>query len=251
MTETKEFSGLRVCYRKGTEDEVVLRETFEENIFYRDLPYLKLEKRPVVVDIGAHIGTFAIQTATKYPKATVYAFEASHETFSLLEGNVCENGLTGRVVVVNKAVSAKDGEVTLYHNLVDGNWGHTISKKVSDSIEIVESTTLSRFMKNSRIEAIDLLKSNCEGAEFEIILNTSLDDLARVKCAIVLYHCDLVGGSQTVEKLVRRLTAAGHHCFLLYQKRDRGWIISISRKYYSSFWFGLLGRIKRFIRSSL
>ena len=251
MIDVKSFPGFKISYRKGTEDEVVLKETFDDNIFYRDLPYVKFNHQPVIVDIGAHIGTFAIQTASKYPNALVYAFEASEETFSLLDRNIRENALAGRVTAINKAVSSKDGQVTLYHNLVEGNWGHTIAKDISNSSETVASTTLSSFMSDTGLESIDLIKFNCEGAEFEIIYHTGPALLARIKCAIVLYHCDLVPENYKVDGLVRLLNTAGHHCFLLHQRQDRGWIISVNKKFYSPTLFGMLGRAKRIIRSRL
>ena len=53
------------------------------------------DESPVVLDVGAHIGTFTRHVLGKKPNATVYAFEPDMESFSILNKNLSyfENGI--------------------------------------------------------------------------------------------------------------------------------------------------------------
>lgn len=75
----------------------------------------------VVVDIGAHIGYYTLMLARIVgPCGKVYAFEPDPENFTLLQRNVKENGYRN-VVLLQKAVSDRNGSATLY--LSDDNSG--------------------------------------------------------------------------------------------------------------------------------
>jgi tRNA G37 N-methylase Trm5 len=59
----------------------------------------------IIIDIGAHIGTFAIPLARRVgDEGKVYAFEADSGNFTLLEKNVELNNLTARIVPVNAII---------------------------------------------------------------------------------------------------------------------------------------------------
>lgn len=249
MIDVKIFKHLKVWFRSQTEDELVLNDSFDNDIFYKELPYLNVDSNPIIIDVGAHIGTFSMFSSIKYPTAKIYAFEASHDTYSLLQKNITENNLLDQIKAFHQALCGTDGSVKLYHNIIDGNWGHTISKDVSSSFEVVDGISMSTFVASNKITDIDLIKFNCEGAEFDIILNCPEAILARIKCAIILYHSDLVSEKYSVNQIEARLINAGHKCFFIHQSENRGWIISINNRHYSPFIFLWISRLKRKFRS--
>lgn len=249
MNKCKDINGLSVWYRSETEDELVLNDSFENDLFYRELPYLRFAKKPIIVDVGAHIGTFAMLSAIKFPDASIFAFEASLDTFSLLKKNVESNSLQTRIKYFHQALCGTDGPVTLFHNEEHGNWGHTISREISSSAETVNGVSLSTFIREYNIAEIDLIKFNCEGAEFDILLSMSSADLRKISCAIILYHLDLTMIDKPLEKLVARLEEASLKFFFLHQTPQRGWLIVFNEQSYSPLWFPLIGKIKRKLRS--
>lgn len=208
-----------------------------------------MASRPIIVDVGAHIGTFSLYSSIKFPTASIYSFEASLETYLLLQRNVSENEFSDRIRIFHQALCGKDGPVKLYHNLIDGNWGHTISKNVSSSYEVVNGVSMSTFALSEKIQHIDLIKFNCEGAEFDIILQCPFEILENIKCAIILYHNDLVSENLSVSQMEERLVRSGHRCFFLHQSANRGWMISVNKRYYSPFLFMWMSRLKRKLRS--
>lgn len=217
------FDGFEVAYRTGSVDLEVIKQSFDADIFLPAIPEYTLPPDAVVLDVGAHIGTFALMAARRAPRGRVFAVEASRETFALLAENVAMNGLDN-VTTSHAALADRVGRATLHHD-PEGNYGHTITKALGSSAESVPATTLERYFDDQRIARVDLAKFNCEGAEFPILLSAPAEVLGRIGRMIVLYHGDLVEGG-TEAALVERLRASGFATRVVNRTADRGWIIA-------------------------
>jgi FkbM family methyltransferase len=219
------FDGFEIAYRKGTADEYQIGQSFSRDAFFARVPAYQPGDDHVIVDIGAHIGTFTVFAASKVGRGHVYAIEASEDSANLLRINValnrCNNASVHRV-----AIAAADGPCTLYH--ARGNWGHSIVTQRSKGSEVVPGVTLTTFFETNRIEHVHFMKFNVEGAEFPILLGTPDHVLQRVDTIFVLYHCDL-NPDYTELDLSRRLEAGGFLCSVHRQREQRGWIIATRR----------------------
>lgn len=118
----------------------------------------------VVVDVGANIGYYTLIFARLVGKeGRVFAFEPDPDNFALLKKNVEVNGYKN-VIIEQKAVSDKSGQIKLYlnpenvgmHRIYRSNYAH-------ESIQ-VESITLDDYFNNFD-RKIDLVKMDIEGAE--------------------------------------------------------------------------------------
>ena len=76
-----------------------------------------LRRDDVVLDVGAHVGCFAIAMATQC--RTVYAFEAQHVLHELLLRNLSGNRVAN-VVAINVAIGDQAGYARLNRDLLDG-----------------------------------------------------------------------------------------------------------------------------------
>lgn len=220
-----QFGDFEIAYREGTADEEVLSHSFEDDIFFSGVPEYHPEPHHVIIDVGAHIGTFSILAASKVPEGKVYAIEASEESFSYLRVNVALNGLDN-VEVSHLALAGRKGRAVLHHDK-EGNWGHSITRRLSDQGEEVKADTLGNYMAAKGIERCDFMKLNCEGAEFPILMTASTEVLRRFERMLVLYHCNLVE-EYTLEDLLDRLQACGFSTQIRNQFQDDqcGWIIA-------------------------
>jgi FkbM family methyltransferase len=219
------FDGFDIAYRKGTADERQIGQSFSRDLFFTRVPEYRPADDHVVIDVGAHIGTFAILVASKVTSGHVYAIEASADSANLLRINVALNRCTN-VSVHRVAIAAQDGPCTLYH--ARGNWGHSIVKQRSNVSEVVPGTTLTAFLETHGLERVHFMKLNCEGAEFPILLGTPGRVLQRFDMIVVLYHCDLYPGA-TPSELLDHLGASGFACVVRHQTERRGWIIATNR----------------------
>jgi len=143
-----------------------------------------------VLDIGAGVGDFSL-LAARSPGTVVYAFEPFPESLALLRENMRLNGITN-VVPYAYAVGAETGTLALdlsggepmqmqSHAAAPGAAGqaHTL---VTPSLSLADALT------QLRVDACDLLKLDCEGAEYGILFQAPAEVLARIARIVMEYH---------------------------------------------------------------
>ena len=163
-----EEMGFTVAYRPGTSDEGVLEHSFARDIFLSGLPEYQPKKDHVVVEIGGHLGDFALLVSRLVGR--VYTVEARQETFGLLSTNLRVNS-ADNVIADRLAISDTNNFVTLYHAPEGESWGDSTTLNFNGTSETVPARTLARYLFERNIAQIDLIKFNCEGAEFAILLS--------------------------------------------------------------------------------
>jgi len=114
-----------------------------------------VNKESIVVDVGAHIGSFAIPMAKVARK--VIAFEPSRETFSLLSRNADENGAS--LQLINKGLGSENGSGTLVVRNTSNAGANTLVSNGDIPI-----TTL-----DSELSNIDFIKMDVEGMELDVL----------------------------------------------------------------------------------
>lgn len=214
-----EFGGFVVAYRAGTADEEVVRR---KDIFFSAVPEYTPEPDHVIMDVGAHIGTFSMLAGSKVPRGRVYALEASKEAFNYLTINIALNQLRN-VQATLVALAGGQGRTVLYYD--EGNWGHSITKRFSSRGEEVQTNTLAGYMAEHGIERCNFIKFNCEGAEFPILLNTSAQVLGRINLMFIHYHCDLAQ-EYYLHSLMTHLRESGFVTRVTNSTEGRGRIIA-------------------------
>src|SRR5262245_3883794 len=70
--------------------------------------YGALKEFRTIVDIGAHLGVFAVYAASSCPDARIYCYEPEERNFDQLKFNVSLNELRPRVSTVRCAVASTD-----------------------------------------------------------------------------------------------------------------------------------------------
>ena len=215
------FGNFNVCYRKGTVDENVIRDTFGMNAFLGHIWDSYIPKTDhVVIDVGAHIGIFTLQLSEMVK--TVYSIEACEETFRFLCTNMFMNGVKN-VSAHCLALSESNGECFLFHD--SGSWGHSTVKSFTGAGEGVKCSTLKDFMYGNSIQKCDFIKFNCEGAEFPVILSSSAETLRKIDNFLVLYHNDL-WTKNSYEDLLTHFKDCGFSTKTLNQTEARGWMFA-------------------------
>jgi FkbM family methyltransferase len=225
----KTFIGLNIFYREGTSDENVLGHSFDNDIFFKGIPEYHIQKDHTIIDVGAHIGTFSVLSATLAPKGHVFGVEPCLDSFKVFEKNVVENNLKN-ISFQNIAISDNNGETKLFYDIEQGNWGHSIVHSFSEQGEIVKTVAFDRFFETNAISKCDLIKFNCEGAEFKILLNASDETLKKIRHYVILFHNDLEK-KYTLEQLKGRFKKLGCYTTIRYPSMEgqRGWLIVVNR----------------------
>lgn len=234
--------GYKVAYRPNTPDEIALLACS----FVKDKsvdPFYKIKNDDIIIMIGSYIGFFSIYAASKVTEGKVYSIEPNSDNYRLLRKNIELNNVKN-IIYDNVAIGKARGKIKLY--LDDNNVGHTITREISDKFEEVNQITLENFFEKHNIANCDLLKINCEGAEFEIIENIDKSIMGKIKNMIISYHIDKA--PQYSEKLIiNKLKKNNYKVFHIPRTKGRGWIVAFQKPYFDRLPRYYYGRIIHFL----
>jgi hypothetical protein len=108
-----------------------------------------------------------------------------------------------------KNIVAEKGNEFLPVSLND-NAGANSMYNVSDNYEVVETMTFSDIM--DRIQGHDiLLKLDCEGGEYDVILNAKPEHLTRINEIMMEIHTDLHPKHKGKDIIMKQLQDSGFH----------------------------------------
>lgn len=138
-----------------------------------------------VVDIGANLGAYSL-FAARCGAPRVLAYEPNSAAFSCLERNIRDNGLADTVSAQRLAVTAQAGLSVRFPTL-PGAYNRVSSLDAADELEDVGTTSLRAILERDAPGGIELLKMDCEGAEYEILPAAS-DVLGQVREIRMEYH---------------------------------------------------------------
>lgn len=177
---------MKFIARSGTEDMAEI--TVVTSGYEYGINSIKLLKNPTIVDLGGHIGTFSILMARKLKdKCRIFTFEPDEDNYSLLEQNINLNKIKS-ITPQKLAISDYVGKGFLKKEKMNTDAYHLdLSKKKSTNCEI---STLPVVLKKQKLNKVDLLKMDIEGAEYNIFQHKqSLDYiLENVHFIFMEYH---------------------------------------------------------------
>ena len=169
-----EWQGMTLWYRPGSSDTWMIydylmrRPAGAEYAPPAELAAAASEVR-MVLDIGANVGATALYFSRVFPNARIHAFEPAPVNFALLAKNAAS---CPRIQAHNFALGAEDATVDLYASDNPVNFGgyslHSTgsdtSKKTSIPVRKVSSV-----LEQLSVDAVDVIKVDTEGAEWDIM----------------------------------------------------------------------------------
>ena len=169
----------------------------EENFIseqYKDLDV----KNKIVVDIGANIGDTAIYFALKGAKH-VYAFEPYPYSYNLALHNIKANKLQNKITILNEGCEGrKNSKIRIKQDYK--NYGGTDLKEFKDG-KTIPITTLGDIVNRFKINNA-ILKVDCEGSEYGIILKSKKETLRKFRSIMIEAHYGYIN-------LEKKLKSAG------------------------------------------
>ncbi|MCL4518278.1 MAG: FkbM family methyltransferase [Thaumarchaeota archaeon] len=150
-----------------------------------------------VVDIGANIGDTAVYFSKIAHARKVIAFEPYPYSYQLAKVNLGINGIEN-VLLHNEGVSSRGGVMSVDPSFENVAGSDLVASKNGKEIRIV---TLREIVDMFDI-AGGILKVDCEGCEYELILSSNSDDLSRFDEIVIECHYGYVN-------IERKLVASG------------------------------------------
>ena len=134
---------------------------------YLDIKRLGKSDLGIIFDVGANIGQTAVVMRTNFSLASIYCFEPFSKSYQLLLENVaCDQ----KTKAYQLALGSKHGfsKISITEDSVANSLLHIIHNACSE-YENVEVETIDRILDKERLSHIDLLKTDAEGYDLEVL----------------------------------------------------------------------------------
>ena len=180
-----------ITLKNGTKIEVQGKRCiqFMNSIFFNQI-YGKPNGQKTLVDIGANKGLFTVffGSQLKGTNFRMFSYEPHPKTFELLNKNIQHNHLGNNIQAFQKCVSGEPVAAQSFF-VARESFDYSMFNEYETDEEItVENITLQEIFEQNKIDVIDLLKMNCEGAEYEILMKTPLSYLYKIREIRMEYH---------------------------------------------------------------
>jgi len=196
-------TGVEVALRPFTADLHILHEIWDFHVY--DPPAIQSIRPRIILDVGAHIGLYSLYAATAFHPERIIAVEPEPGNFQLLVRNLQLNNLRN-VVAIEAALVGHTREVSLFQSMSNSG-GHSIVRESGHSIMVRGLSTHDLF-EAVAVDRVDFMKMDCEGAEFEILLNTPEASIERISQMVFEYNLDAYG-PEGLQRIITRLMGCG------------------------------------------
>lgn len=173
-----------------------------------------------VIDIGAHIGSFTVLAGKRAKNGRVLAYEPDPANYKQLEKNIKANNLSN-VILSSDAVLDRQATIPFHKDTF--NTAESSVFKLGNETISIKSTTLADIFTEQKIERCDLLKIDCEGAEYDILfhaLPTMMDKIDKIvmECHAPGYF-DIINEAYTPKRMAAYLIKSGFETKTVYENK--------------------------------
>ncbi len=153
-------------------------------VFQDEYQIRELRKHNVrtVLDVGAHVGSFTVLCHEWWPEARIVVVEPHPDSFELLKRNTAHIPET-QLLRINAAINAQPGQCLLASAVSHSRVGEYVVELWNDlderygnfgvSVPAITTETLWERLVEFGHTEVDLLKLDCEGAEYTILESLS------------------------------------------------------------------------------
>jgi len=186
--------------------------------------FVPAQARPLILDVGANTGQSVKRFRKAFPASVIHSFEPSRRVFEQLKTNIA--GKEG-VFAWNYALGSAVGQQTLLENVhSDMSSFLELSKTGWGKIEkesTVEVMTVDRFLAGQQIEFVDVLKSDTQGYDFEVIKGAE-QTMRRNRVGLLYFEfifSEMYQNLPRFDEVFRHLTDRGFRLVSIYEMRHQ------------------------------
>jgi FkbM family methyltransferase len=147
-----------------------------------------------IIDIGANIADSAIYFALRGARKVI-GFEPFSRNFQMAQKNIIQNKLEKIITVYQAGCSDQDSTIN-----IDSHNTSTASSKLEEKKGItIPLITLKKIISKYNVLPDSILKIDCEGDEYKIIMNTDKKILRTFQFILIEYHFGYIAMKKYLE----------------------------------------------------
>jgi len=160
-------NGAKIHLGEDVIDEAILSDLSEdlEGLYFPN--NLDLKPRDLVLDLGGHHGLYAVELLARFPGIRILSIEPDPDGAATIQKHIDKNGAASNIKVIPYAIGMGEKQGFLADN-DDGSWGKTLENFKKENSIPVQVVTLRHILEGESGQ-IKLIKSNCEGGEFDLV----------------------------------------------------------------------------------
>jgi FkbM family methyltransferase len=173
--------------KEGIDLSLFLFGSFQKHVWRNKL--ISLPNDPIIIDVGANIGSISLYFAKEFPNSKIYAFEPTFFAFQKLSKNISLNpNLKSRIHPIQAFLSKEDGqtnvpEVYSSWRIDSLNGDHPLHGGILQKV-IEKQISLDSFVVENQISQIDLIKVDVDGFEYDV-LQGAIETISSLKPIII------------------------------------------------------------------
>lgn len=174
--------GQNIQLRKNNTDEIIFDQIFSEQQYTYSM---NSKEAKIIIDAGANIGLAAVFFKKKYPQAKIISIEPDKDNFAILEFNT---QFHSDRELINGALWDKSGIVEISNpESAPSSFVVTEQSKRRSPVKI-RAYTVDEIIHLFKIEKIDILKIDIEGAEEHLFKENYKNWLDKTSTLIIELH---------------------------------------------------------------
>ncbi len=189
------------------------KECFFDNTYLKGFPEAFSPK--TWVDVGANVGYCSLATLNLYPNCQILAVEPMPNNLALLRHYLNLAPLAkSQIQLFPVALAAKVGSIHLHYDPADSYTTSAsclaLHTKQSQQLE-VPAQSLEQLLNDQHWDQVDLVKLDCEGAEYQILESLSEQFWPKITRWAIETHSSS-NPNHTLAKLLLLLQSKGYRC---------------------------------------
>jgi FkbM family methyltransferase len=184
-----------------------------KQMFYEDIyKNCELSNLNTVIDIGANVGLFSLYMLNIRNCNTIHAVEPTKKAFDQISESLKgeSNAHIHKLAIYNfngkfKIKSVEDNSTI--SGFIDDTHPYTNHNMNEEEVDVI---TLKDFMINNKLDHVDLIKIDIEGAEYDVINSLSDKDLLKSDRYLIEYHW---AKHKNIKPIVERFKSIGYSIY--------------------------------------
>jgi len=156
----KDYNGHKIYLRNNNVDEQVYNYVFNDKYHRPTMPLNN--SSPIILDLGVNIGLSVIDLKFLFPSAVIYGYELDKDNTNMALKNTA--GLPN-VFIHNIGIWYAREKVHISGTDTDA---FKIDEAANSESREVITTTMNDIVKENKLDHIDFIKMDIEGAEYEV-----------------------------------------------------------------------------------